>query len=148
MKRLRIVVLTGVACGLFSIGFVAQARAHHHHHGRHEQVTVRQVVFLTPGDGFDYGSTFESQVGEDHYQYWKKLRDQGKIEMSGYFMGSKGEMIVGAPGVSASEMERLAKGDPAVKNLVATPEVRRWLVTLAPKHHKASDDDELDGLGQ
>ncbi len=147
MKRLRIVVLTGVACGLLSFGFAARAKAHRHHHGRHEQVTVRQVVFLTPGDGFDFGSTFESQVGDDHYQYWEKLRDQGKIEMSGYFEGTKGEMIVGAPGVGAAEMERLAKADPAVKNLIATVEVRRWLVTLGPKHHKA-DPDGLDDLGQ
>lgn len=136
MKHARVLVLTAVTAGLMTFGLSASARSHHHHHVHHERVVTRQILLLTPGTGYDYGNTYQSQVGDDHYVYWKKLRDEGKIEMAGFFHGSQGEMIIAAPGVSSSEMNTLANGDPAVKSLIVTPEVRSWMLTLRAKEKK------------
>jgi len=136
MNRLRVVTLTACVVAL-SVSAAALARSHHHH----ETVVIRQVLLLTPGTAFDFGQGYQGQVGRAHVEYWQKLRDEGKIEMAGHFSGNKGGMIIAADGVSGSELQRLANGDPSVKSMVLQSEVRSWQLTVPPKKVKKPEDD-------
>jgi len=96
------------------------------------QRDVRFVVVHTPGPKWDSSKSLFEQVGiQDHIDHYRKLLEQGKLELGGPFMdGRAGGMMIPTAGVTEEEIRRFSLDDPAVKSGLLQAEVRPWLVGM------------------
>src|SRR5512134_1170744 len=93
---------------------------------------IRYVVLHKPGPKWQYGIDFREQDGVDeHVQYYRKLHEQGKLELGDPFLlPDTGGMIVATKEVTQAEIEAFAAEDPAVRSGLLLYEVRPWLTAM------------------
>ena len=92
---------------------------------------VRYVVQHSPGPQWDKSkSSFEQAGMQEHINHYRKLLQDGKLELGGPFMDSSGGMMIPAAGVTEDEIRKFAQDDPVVKSGVLRAEVRPWLIGM------------------
>lgn len=86
------------------------------------------AVVLSPGPNWDARRSRDEQAGmTEHRAYMRSLFEQGKILFGGPFVDRPGGLAVYRT-ESRDEGERLAYGDPGVKNGLLRAEVTRWTI--------------------
>ena len=97
---------------------------------------VRYVVFHHPGPRWKSGIDFREQEGVvEHVQHYRKLHEQGKLELGGPFLiQDAGGMMVATKDVTEKELQEFAEADPAVKSGLLIFEIRPWLTAM--EHQK------------
>ena len=100
---------------------------------------IRYVVFHRPGPCWKPGVDFREQDGViDHVQHYRKLHEQGKLEMGDPFLiQNTGGMMVATREVSQEELETFAAADPAVVSGLLIYEIRPWPTAM---EHKRIDE--------
>lgn len=99
--------------------------------GERPRVDVRPVVVLKPGPAWKEGVDARHQEGFDaHVEHWKRLLDEGKLELGGPWLDGGGAIYVPAIGVLESEIAKHAVADPSVRASIVTFEIRRWYVAV------------------
>lgn len=95
------------------------------------QIT-RFVVFHTPGPAWVVGVDFREQPGvSEHVEHYRKLFDEGKLEVGGPFLlPDIGGMMVATQEVSMGEIIAFAAQDPAVQSGLLEYEVRPWFTPM------------------
>lgn len=96
---------------------------------------IRYVVIHKPGPKWKHGIDFREQEGVvEHVQYYRKLHEQGKLELGGPFLlPDMGGMMVATKEVSQVEIEAFAAEDPAVKSGLLIYEIRPWMTAMEHK---------------
>jgi uncharacterized protein YciI len=96
-----------------------------------DQPSIRYVVFHKPGPKWQPGVDFRQQTGvRDHFQYYLKLYQAGKLALGGPFLDNSGGMMVPVDGVSLEEIKTFAEADPAVKSGLLLVEVKPWMIAM------------------
>lgn len=93
---------------------------------------IRYVVIHKPGPKWKNGIDFREQDGvSEHVQHYRKLHEQGKLELGGPFLlPDMGGMMVATKEVSQAEIEAFAAEDPAIKSGLLLYEVRPWMTAM------------------
>lgn len=93
---------------------------------------VRYVVVHSPGPNWKPGVPFFEQAGvRQHVDHYRKLLDQGKLDLGGPFLDTTtGGMMIPEAGVSEQEIREFANADPAVKSGLLKAEIRQWLLGM------------------
>ncbi len=93
---------------------------------------IRFVVFHTPGPKWQPGIDFREQESVmEHVLHYKKLHDDGKLEMGGPFLiPDAGGMMVAVPEVTREELEAYAAADPAVQAGLLKYEIQPWYTPM------------------
>lgn len=85
------------------------------------------VIMLRPAN--NYGETGTEQKVTEHFNYLKKLLEQGKLTMAGRFS----EVLIGLVMIevmSREEAEEIMKNDPAVLAGIFHAELYPWSIAL------------------
>ena len=93
---------------------------------------VRYVVLHNPGPQWDKAKgPFEQPGLQEHINHYRKLLQDGKLELGGPFMDSAaGGMMIPAAGLGEDEIREFAQDDPAVRSGLLRAEVRPWLIGM------------------
>jgi uncharacterized protein YciI len=93
---------------------------------------IRYVVIHKPGPKWKYGIDFREQEGVgEHVQHYRKLHEQGKLQLGGPFLlPDMGGMMIATKEVTQAEIEAFAAEDPAVKSGLLIYEVRPWMTAM------------------
>ncbi len=93
---------------------------------------VRYVVQHSPGPQWDKSkSSFEQAGMQGHIDHYRKLLQEGKLDLGGPFMDAGGGgMMIPAAGIGEDEIKKFAQDDPVVKSGVLRAEVRPWLIGM------------------
>ena len=93
---------------------------------------IRYVVIHKPGPKWKYGVDFREQEGVgEHVGHYRKLHEQGKLELGGPFLlPDMGGMMVATKEVTQAEIEAFAAEDPAVKSGLLIYEIRPWMTAM------------------
>jgi uncharacterized protein YciI len=94
--------------------------------------SIRYVVIHKPGSAWRNGVDFREQPGvTDHVEHYRKLHDDGILELGGPFTGADaGGMMVSVAGLSRELVESFAASDPAVRSGLLRYEIRRWYTPM------------------
>lgn len=92
---------------------------------------IRVLIMHTKGPIWEEGVDFRKQKGVmDHITHYKKLHDQGKLELGGPFLDNSGGMMITVPDVDLNEMKDFAAADPTVKSGLLKFEVKPWMIGM------------------
>jgi len=93
-----------------------------------ESLSIRYVVFHSPGPSWIQGVDFREQPGVmDHIQHYAKFKQLGKLEMGGPFLAPNGGgMMIPVQGVTRDEIEKFAEKDPAITAGLLTYRIQAW----------------------
>ena len=93
---------------------------------------VRYVVLHTPGPAWDRSKSPFEQVGvQAHINHYRKLQQDGKLDLGGPFMdATAGGVMIPAAGIAEDEIRKFAEDDPAVRSGLLRAEVRPWLIGM------------------
>ena len=101
---------------------------------------TRYVVFHLRGPSWKPGLSLREQPFiREHVEHYRKLLEQGKLELGGPFIDEKdlsqavfpsAGMMIPAAGVSREETERFAAEDPAVKEGVLKVEISALVIGM------------------
>jgi uncharacterized protein YciI len=96
---------------------------------------IRYVVIHKPGPNWQYGIDFREQDGiGEHVRHYRKLHEQGKLELGGPFqLPDTGGMMVATKEVTQAEIEAFAADDPAVRSGLLDYEIRPWMTAMENK---------------
>ena len=96
------------------------------------RVASRYVVLHTPGPAWDRSKSPFEQVGvQAHINHYRKLQQDGKLDLGGPFMdATEGGMMIPAAGIAEDEIRKFAEDDPAVRSGLLRAEVRPWLIGM------------------
>src|SRR6266508_6740354 len=96
---------------------------------------IRFVVIHKPGPKWKYGVDFREQDGvSEHVQHYRKLHEQGKLELGGPFLlPDVGGMMVTTKGILQEEIEAFAAADPAIQSGLLIYEIRPWMTAMEHK---------------
>jgi uncharacterized protein YciI len=90
------------------------------------------VVLHNPGPQWDKAKgPFEQPGLQEHINHYRKLLQDGKLELGGPFMdAAAGGMMIPAAGLGEDEIRKFAQDDPAVRSGLLRAEVRPWLIGM------------------
>ena len=93
---------------------------------------VRYVIVHTPGPSWVHGKPVFEQPGvQAHVEYFRGLREQGKLALGGPFLDAGGGgMMIPTPGLSRDEVTAFANADPAIASGLLRVEVREWMIGM------------------
>jgi uncharacterized protein YciI len=85
-----------------------------------------------PGPRWRAGvAAFEQPGIEAHVDHYRKLYEQGKLQMGGPFLDARGGgMMVATEAITEADLAHFAALDPAVQDGLLTYEVRPWLLGM------------------
>jgi len=89
-------------------------------------------VVHSPGPKWQVGRPiFEQEGVQAHIEHFRKLLDEGKLQMGGPFLDqAAGGMMIPAEGLAKPEIEAFANADPAVSAGLLEVAIREWLVGM------------------
>lgn len=95
-------------------------------------MTLRHVVFHTPGPAWEHGTGFREQPGVmAHVRHYAGLLESGRLLFGGPFVDADaGGMMIADQTMVREELEAFAAADPAVRSGLLNYTVKTWYVAM------------------